>query len=117
MERIKRIALAAMLIAVISGGVACGRNNNTNNGTNATTATTATAGTSTHAPADNVGGTTNGMDNTTNGTNTTNANDNHGETGGVLRDMVNDVENGINNVAGDLETGTTHTTEGSTERR
>ena len=95
MEKIKRFAFAAALIAIISVAAACGRNDR--KGTPSTTAgTTSTAAdiplmTSADGRDTNTGNNTGNGDSEgmLNGDNMWN--ETHGETGGVLRDMVDDV--------------------------
>ena len=104
MEKIKRIALIAMLAAVVSVVVACGRNNNNrnNNGTaNNTTAQMTETSTRTGTSQSQVNDVTSGENR--------NETYHNGETGGVLRDMVDDVEQGLDNVTDDMGMGTTNT--------
>ncbi len=106
MGKIKRLALITMLAAVVSIVVACGRNDNSGStsgstaGTTAqmTEATTSTGDTSSEASEPYVNDVTNG--------NYTE------ETGGILRDMVDDVEQGINNMTDDVANGTTNSSAG-----
>lgn len=103
MEKIKRIAFAAALIAVVSVAVACGRNDN--NGTGATQSSTASssaetpsisgtsAGDTGNIAEDNSGSSMDRITDEDRDTGTGNNTDSqtNEETGGVLRDMVDDV--------------------------
>ncbi|MBE5971418.1 MAG: hypothetical protein E7246_02715 [Lachnoclostridium sp.] len=94
MGKIKRLAFTSMLIAVVSVVAACGRNDNS--GTTASSepyvndVTTGEYGSTSSSESDSGNG----------GSNTE-------ETGGILRDMVDDVEQGIDNVTGGTGSGTT----------
>ena len=106
MGKIKRLAFVAMLIAVVSVVSACGRNDNNGNtsgSTNSTTsqmteATTNAGNRSSDSSEPYVNDVTTGEYGSESG---------QEETGGVLRDMVDDVERGIDNMTDGMGNGTT----------
>lgn len=101
MGKIRWIRVCALLMMTVAVMTACGRRN----GNNMTT-----------APDTGNSGTGTTMESQTNGTNqSTNApSQTAGESGGVLRDMVDDVGNGIDNLTDDV-TGMSGTTAAGTE--
>lgn len=105
MEKIKRLSLGFMLIAVLCIATACGRNDSTNKNTTAAPSTSssaaATSGSTKESSTQSPGNTSSSA-----GTNQ------DGESGGVLRDMVDDVEKGVDDLADDI-TGTNGAAEGS----
>lgn len=103
MEKIRRIRLCILLVMTAAVMAACGRKNG-NSMTTAPDAGNAGAGTSMESQ-------TNGMNQTTQGTNAESGST--GESGGVLRDMVDDVGDGIDNLTDDV-TGMSGTTAAGT---
>ena len=96
MEKIRRISVSALFVMMLVLMTACGRKN----GNNVTTAPdTGNAGMETSMESQ-----TDGMNQNTNAPSQT-----AGESGGVLRDMVDDVGDGINNLTDDV-TGMSGTT-------
>ena len=122
MEKIRWIRVCVLLMMTVTVMTACGRKN----GDNMTTAPdtgSAGAGTSMESQTNGTNQNTNGTNQNTNGTNqnTNGTNQNTsapsrtaGESGGVLRDMVDDVGNGIDNLTDDV-TGMSGTTAAETE--
>lgn len=108
MEKIRWIRVCVLLMMTVTVMTACGRKN----GDNMTTAPdTGSAGAGTSMESQ-----TNGTNQNTNGTNqnTSAPSRTAGESGGVLRDMVDDVGNGIDNLTDDV-TGMSGTTAAETE--
>ena len=100
MGKIKRLALITMLASVVSVVAACGRNDNSGSTSGSTAGTTAqmtetTTGTGSYAMDDSEPY----VNDVTNGNYTE-------ETGGILKDMVDDVEQGIDNVTDGIVEGT-----------
>lgn len=93
MEKIKRVLFMTLLTAVVSVTAACGRNN-TDNGSSAAPTSSLENDTSSEAGMEQEttyeSGATNGSVD---------------ESGGVLRDMVDGVENGLDDLGNDLESG------------
>lgn len=110
MEKIKRFAYGAILIAVISIAAACGRtNNNSATGTSSAGGIQTSAGTASDTEGSQNGSTAgnktdssgSGLDSTSPGTASSSAGTNgDGESGGILQDMVDDVKDGIDDMTG-----------------
>ncbi|MCI8453234.1 MAG: hypothetical protein HFE84_01260 [Lachnospiraceae bacterium] len=106
MEKIKRFALSAMLIAAICVAAACGRNND--NGTSGSSSAGTSGGTSASMESASSGGgngssasgtTNSGIESNSPGNTSSSAGTNsEGESGGVLKDMVDDVKEGIDDM-------------------
>lgn len=114
MGKIKRLAFVAMLTAVVSIVAACGRNDsngNTSGSTERTTAQMTEATKAENGPTDSsepyVNDVTTGEYGSTGSHENGNNGNNNEETGGVLRDMVDDVEQGIDHVTDSFGNGTT----------
>ena len=97
MGKIKYLTFLAMMITVVCVISACGRADNKS--TTKAPKTTATVETTRELPSESyVNDVTNGEYGTDGNTESTTPRNVIDETGGVLRDMVDDVENGINNI-------------------
>ena len=101
MEKIRRTAVSALFVMMLVLMTACGRKNG-NNVTTAPDTGNAGMGTSMESQTDGTNQSTNAPSQTA------------GESGGVLRDMVDDVGDGINNLTDDV-TGMSGTTAAATE--